>query len=848
MAAGAQHEPLPTHESMAPSEYAAPQAPLAARPPNAVAKAPPAALLEVEQRAASYLHGNPNEARRETHWSPGQAASSSAKAPPPPRPPTPPEWGANGPRGADIPDSDAEELPQSYFDQRSATASQIHPPVNQPQALPLPPAPPGAPSKAPPMRFQAMLHRRGTAPTATEGHARGLAPQAHTAEAWLDPPAVMTMEDLRDHQAPSIKAPPPNSRPASEHPRGQDDTTGSAEPPPPRPATVKQPPAPPPRALGTMDSMATEEIVLQRPTVQNSPSTYTPSESAQPLPTRDLTVAQDPEETLSLAPSTLRVPARSAATEPTPTDWAGFDAHTAIQYIPQLPSYMLEVPPYVQMLGDTPPESLPRLTPAQHAAFQRAENIAQEGNHYWSEDPSIDHSNHLFAVEMTSDGVTYTGMTLIRFATYPAFIAECRDTRILPYAPYVVMPHPPQPWTLLQATAPPDAKDYMMTNPVWIAVKKEDLPSWTMRLDWDGTGPHPLALREQGTTVPFKDSYPNRNREDFGLPCRDHTELRRWTALNKAGMTPAGIYGWVLAEDAPRNEEGIRIHHEALGVYHPPLAKWRSDQPKPYAPLCKNFSRTGCCAQGRNCQNRHEELALPKAICAHYLKGENCRLGDAWDPAANPCDRIHGMNLNDPTGRDLLGWHTEGARYVPSLRVHHEMLPELLTDSPYPPASTFREKQRTPRPLWLPIPTPSTFHVYRFRMTDALYGVSPHSLNWVATAPPPCAEPIYESLEYAIIQLVEERNIPPEISKAMLEQYIHPMLHNLPRIVHAEYKEDHRAWVRDPAADNGGHYLSRRHRPVTAELAANMRVMASSLMRTIRSEMVHVDNKIERLE
>ena len=673
----------------------------------------------------------------------------------------------------------------------------------------------------------------------SEGHARGRQPGGNEAATWLGRTSPSTEADLehalhRSLNSLAVPAPP---------------TTRAA-------LAVAPPPAKalptPPATLGLAGLPAATLPAGDtiRTISETSPHTTQASMTAH-APLRPQPEAQSepsaPGTTTSLGTEEVlyQAPARTGPliAEDATSTYSGFDVRTEVFVETSFPRISEDEPAYVQDLGPTQPQA-PLLTPATHARLQHAEVLAAQTRTFWR--ANADNSGATLYVKMKRATGEIQGATLIRFASWPAFVGARTGSREVGYMPWTVIPHTRHPWTGIYHECPLDLQIYLDTHGIWLSFKDVDAPAWLINQTWEEGAPHPLASRPLGSTVPFESAYPDIPRDHFPLPTVEPDELARWSALNRMGKPPAGIYGWVLAEDAPRNTDGQRIHHRNLGVYHPLLARDKPAQPRENAAICRQFTRRGNCPRGAKCEHRHEPLDLPGAICKHYLRGETCRRDENADPRDNPCDRIHGLLLTDPTGRDMLCPQLGEGEYRPCLRIQPDTPPDMLTDSPRPPEVTFRERRDATLPLWLPVPCPETFNLYLYRMTDSLYGVTPHPPNWMRTARPTLGEPISEALEHSIVTLSEIRYLPPEVTLRIYDTHLEPMLRNLPAMVD-DYNEDLNTWVRDPADHHGGHWLSDGQRPTARELRRRMEHLRDTLLEKLHEERRHIARAIENL-
>ena len=741
--------------------------------------------------------------------------------------------------------------------------------------------------KAPPTKFISIL-RKQNMDFMSEGHARGRQPSGSEAANWLGRASSTTEADLNSLAVPAphftkaalAAAPPPAKAlptpPATPCLSGLPETILTAgdatraiseasphttqasmivhAPLRQQPYAQSEPSAPGTTTSIGFSVVGTEEVLYQAPArtgplIADSgweqPASEAPSNFTTPQHTTTSVAASGaPSMSVSAAPAWAPTAIREAPeAEDATTTYSGFDTRTEVFVETRFPRLSEDEPAYVQDLGPTQPHA-PLLTPATHARLQHAEVLAAQTRTFWR--ANADNSGATLYVKMQRATGEIQGATLIRFASWPAFVGARTGSREVGYMPWTVIPHTRHPWTGIYHECPLDLQIYLDTHGIWLAFKDADAPAWLLNQTWEEGAPHPLASRPLGSTVPFESAYPDIPRDHFPLPTVEPDELARWSALNRMGKPPAGIYGWVLAEDAPRNTDGQRIHHRNLGVYHPLLARDKPAQPRENAAICRQFTRRGNCPRGAKCEHRHEPLDLPGAICKHYLRGETCRRDENADPRDNPCDRIHGLLLTDPTGRDLLCPQLGEGEYRPCLRIQPDTPPDMLTDSPRPPEVTFRERRDATLPLWLPVPCPETFNLYLYRMTDSLYGVTPHPPNWMRTARPTLGEPISEALEHAIVTLSEIRYLPPEVTLSIYDTHLEPMLRNLPAMV-GEYNQDLNTWVRDPADHHGGHWLSDGQRPTARELRRRMEHLRDSLLEKLHEERRHIARAIENL-
>ena len=229
---------------------------------------------------------------------------------------------------------------------------------------------------------------------------------------------------------------------------------------------------------------------------------------------------------------------------------------------------------------------------------------------------------------------------------------------------------------------------------------------------------------------------------------------------------------------------------------------------------------------------------LPKAVCGNYLRGESCRKDPNANPALNPCDRIHGNDINDPTGKDL---------YTTTLRVKVNTVPDILTPSAHPPSIGAWERERTPRPLYFPVPCLETYNVYKDIMTDSLYGVTPHSPQWIVTHIPATEDEALQAIHAMIVTLSEIRLLPPEVSYHLMQQYVRPMVEALPQAAHC-YDPARSTWLTDRSSHRGGHWIGRDARPSRAILDGRLSRLHDAFIASLETETGHLRRHIHELQ
>ena len=494
---------------------------------------------------------------------------------------------------------------------------------------------------------------------------------------------------------------------------------------------------------------------------------------------------------------------------------------TALPTAPVIPPMQAVEVPYLPYLGASNPNTM-RLTTASHMKLRAADSHARTERAHWRPD-----SNNIAAsleAQVINPGDHMGPATLIRFATWPSILAEyALRGKAHPHDINVVSPHTAEPWSEFHMHLPEQAKWYYNENAIWIALRPEQAREWLTPQQWLPGQPHPLAARPMGATLsrrPTEEDLPNAE-----FPSRHRDDLLRWSGLNRGGCPPSGVYGWVLLEDAPHDEDGIRVHAPALGVYHPPFARDRPKQPYEGAELCHNFQRRGICPFGRVCHHMHAPHNVYKALCRTYHKGERCR------PS---CERIHGLDINDPQGRDL---HT-------SLQVKPDTVPEILTTSPWPPRTTFRERANTPRPLWCAVPCWETYSALQHYMTESLYGAAQPSPNWRPTQLPQEVHDAEHAVDYALTMLAETRVLPPEISLEVFERHILPLVDEIPHYI-ANYDEHMGQWLEE--RHDGGHWMAEEHRPSRRVLLDRLREISARLNLRAASELRHIRRHADAL-
>jgi hypothetical protein len=121
-------------------------------------------------------------------------------------------------------------------------------------------------------------------------------------------------------------------------------------------------------------------------------------------------------------------------------------------------------------------------------------------------------------------------------------------------------------------------------------------------------------------------------------------------------------------------------------------------------------------------------------------------------------------------------------------------VPEILTTSPWPPRTTYKERALTPRPLWCAVPCGETYHALQHHMTESFYGAAQPSPNWRPTHLPQEVDDAEHAMDYAFTMLAETRVLPPEISLKVFRRHILPLIDELPSYI-AHYDENIGQWL-----------------------------------------------------
>jgi len=365
----------------------------------------------------------------------------------------------------------------------------------------------------------------------------------------------------------------------------------------------------------------------------------------------------------------------------------------------------------------------------------------------------------------------------------------------------------------------PLTRDHIKSAPFYFLVPRE-LERLVTRADDPAAGtPHPLTTRlpQESLTTDPTGRWAN-----FQGSSTDQQDLTTWAVYNAIGQAPAGIQGWLLGEDKPRDESGKVIHYDQRqGTYHPRLVRNIGHQPKVGQTLCRSFKKSGRCNQNSNCPLLHDPQN--GMYCRKFLRGEPCtqlRL-------EGRCDHIHGTRVDHPTGSEAYGAGDELA-FTP------ETMPDLLTSSTCAPPLTAEHRAKVRYPVWIPVPSPSAYNRFRRNMDSHMYGTTESPERY---SPPVMPTPV-PRLQNAIHHLMEtinsEQTLPSEVALALLNQHIRAMIDDLPDLSDTYDESQTRI--------TGRRTLDHDIRPTSA---VDLRNQMANIKRFLRDRANHVQRNLE---